>query len=378
MTAALIASVLTALCSNAEASHAARAEAFRRAAAAVAPSVVRIETVGGTQPTQAGGPAFTVADGPTTGVVFSSDGLILTSSFNFVRDPSVITVVLHDDTRHVAELLARDELRRLAMLKIEAKDLPTPSWTERIRVGQWAVSLGRGHGRTINGGVAGDPAGGCTITAGIVSGLNRMSGLVLQTDAKLSPANFGGPLVDLDGKVVGLCVPIGMDTSELSGVEWYDSGIGFAVPIEQVRTAADELAGGHNIRRGILGVAIHPAMPDAVVIAGVGDPSPAMRAGLRGGDTITAIDGEPVKNHADLRRVLRPRSAGARVIVRIRREGDKAELPVTLAVPEDVGPVPRPVPELPLPLTKPAESWPPTPRPKDDGTPLPPPPSGPS
>lgn len=106
------------------------ADAFRRAAGKVAASVVTIETVGGAQPAdgQRRGPSFVVADGPATGLVWSADGLILTSSFNFVRDPSVISVVLPDGRRFVAELLARDEIRRLAMLKIAADRLSVPQW----------------------------------------------------------------------------------------------------------------------------------------------------------------------------------------------------------------------------------------------------------
>jgi S1-C subfamily serine protease len=115
------------------------AEVFRSAALEVAPCVVTIETVGGAQPTESGRRAspFVVADGPTTGLIWSADGLILTSSFNFVRDPSVISVVLSDGRRFVAELLARDEIRRLAMLKISVGDLPVPQWaaTSDMKVG---------------------------------------------------------------------------------------------------------------------------------------------------------------------------------------------------------------------------------------------------
>ncbi|MEP0844255.1 MAG: hypothetical protein HRF43_16265, partial [Phycisphaerae bacterium] len=154
-------------------------EAFRRAAQRVAPCVVTIETIGGTQPVEQpaqpagpepregrrpggrrpGGPQpqpqpqmrpeFIIADGPTTGLIWSKDGHILTSAFNFVRDPSVITVILPDGRRFVGELLARDEVRRLAMLKIDAADLPVPEWITHpraLRVGQWALALGRGYG----------------------------------------------------------------------------------------------------------------------------------------------------------------------------------------------------------------------------------------
>lgn len=347
-------------------------EAFRQAAAKVAPCVVTIETVGGTQPSRAAhaGPAFIVADGPATGLIWSTDGLILTSSFNFVRDPSVITVVLADGRRMVAELLARDEIRRLAMLKIEATSLPVPRWANApgIKVGQWAISLGRGHGKPAN--PQSQAVGGCTLTAGIVSGLNRMSGLVIQTDARLSPANFGGPLIDIEGRVLGLCVPMGMDPGQLSGVEWYDSGIGFAVPREQAETAARDLADGHNVRRGLLGVALVHSVSQVVLVGGCGDPSPALRAGIQPGDQITGIDDEPVQTYADLKRILRSRAAGTEVIVHARRGTEKLDLPLTLAVPEDIGLVQQPSTST-GPDTAPSDITP-------DSTPLIPPSSGPS
>jgi serine protease Do len=338
-------------------------ETFRQAARKAAPCVVTIETVGGTQPTSAArpGPAFIVADGPTTGLIWSADGLILTSSFNFVRDPSVITVVLADGRRFVAELLARDEIRRLAMLKIDAADLPVPKWADlsATKVGQWAISLGRGHGKPAS--QVSQATGGCTLTAGIISGLKRMSGLVIQTDAKLSPANFGGPLIDIEGRVLGLCVPIGMDPGQLSGVEWYDSGIGFAVPREQADISARDLAQGHNVRRGLLGVGLAHFIPNMVLVGGCGDPSPALRAGIQPGDQIIGIDDEPVKTYADLKRILRPRAAGTEVTVHVRRMADKLAVPLTLAVPEDIGPIQAPStssqPET-TPATMPADSTP--------------------
>jgi serine protease Do len=349
-------------------------EAFRAAAGKVCSSVVTIETVGGTQstPAVADMPAFIVADGPTTGLIWSTDGLIVTSSFNFVRDPSVITVTLSDGRRFVAKLLARDEIRRLAMLKIDATGLPTPEWASRgdMRVGQWAIGLGRGHGTVVD--ATDNAVGGCTLTAGIVSGLERMSGLVVQTDAKLSPANFGGPLIDLSGRVIGVCVPIGLDHSQLSGVEWYDSGIGFAVPRWQVEASAGETAEGHNIRRGLLGVAVNPRVLDTVIVVGMGEPSPALRAGIKPGDRIVAIDDKAVGDFSDLRRVLRPRSAGEQVTVHIERKGKLMDVSVVLAVPEDIGPVPAPA-------TEPSPSLTPATEPSDDRDwPVVPPSSGPS
>lgn len=324
------------------ASHSSRfesGETLRNAVATVSPSVVTIETVGGTQPVSpTSGPArpagFILADGPTTGLVYSSDGLILTSTFNFLRNPTVITVVLADGRRLVAELLARDELRKLAMLKVPARELPVPSWrpeSESPVVGQRAIALGRGFGGS-----------DCTMNVGIISGINRMSGLAIQTDARLSPANFGGPLIDLDGRVIGICVPMGMGDDPVAGIEWYDSGIGFAIPGAQVRPSAEHLALGHNLRPGLLGVRLDPKPAGALRILEVANPSPAMRVGIRPGDEILAIAGHTVDGMQDLRRVMRARRAGEPIDVRVRRGGEEIDVRIVPAVPEDLGPLSPP------------------------------------
>lgn len=331
-------------------------DAFRKAVARVAPCVVTIETIGGTQP---GGkqptsrpawvrreerpPGFIVADGPTTGLIWSADGLILTSAFNFVRDPSVITVVLSDGRRFVGELIARDEVRRLAMIRIQATGLPVPDWINGesdVRVGQRTLALGRGFGGPT-----------CSVAAGIVSGLNRMSGLAIQTDARLSPASFGGPLIDLDGRVIGLCVPFGMGDDLVSGAEWYDSGIGFAIPAWQIRASAPDLSAGHSLRRGMLGVVLEGKADAPPAVRMLADRSPALRAGLQVGDAIVAVDGKPVTSYAGLTRLMRPRCAGQWVKVRVRRGEQEIELEVILAVPEDIGSVnpPASAPSEPVP-----------------------------
>ncbi len=325
----------------------ARQIVIEEAASRVAPSVVTIETVGGTQPMSSrgggpgggrgpGNPTFIVADGPTTGLVFDRNGLIITSAFNFVREPSVITVTLHDGRRFVGELLARDEIRRLAMVKIEADDLPEPEWIEKaesVRVGQTALVLGRGF-RTE------EPA----ISAGIISGKNRQSGLAIQTDAKLSPGNFGGPLIDVEGRVLGLAVPMGMGTSTMAGVEWYDAGIGFAIPWWRMKEAAKDLADGLTVRRGLLGIQVNAQLTKVVRVAVVVDPSPALRAGLQVGDLVIGVDGHTVTDYPSLQRIMATRRAGQRVSVKIKRGDEKLDMSVVLAVPEDLGEVPPLIP----------------------------------
>lgn len=338
----------------------AQEEVFRAAARRVAPSVVTIETVGGTQPLEGNraasrpagappvptaGPSFIVADGPTTGLIYSADGLIITSAFNFVRDPSLITVVLSDHRRFVAELLARDEVRQVAMLKIDAKGLPVPEWVSDVsglRVGQWTLALGRGLGGE-------EPS----MSTGIISGLNRQSGLAIGTDARLSPVNFGGPVIALDGRVLGLAVPMGLTSGVMAGVELYDSGIGFFVPYPELRASAESLAVGHSLRHGLLGVKL--GGPGGLTILRMADPSPALRSGLQTGDRVLAVEGKLIKKYQELQRVMRRRLAGQPVRLTVDRDGRRMDVPVVLGVPEDMGQVKA---EEPGPETQPAPESP--------------------
>lgn len=338
---------------------------FQRIAERLRPSLVRIDTVGGAQPTDnpqaptpnlddddqgedQGGPArprqrsqlpfrdtagseFVVAEGPTTGLVFRPDGYILASSFNFVREPALITVTLADGRRLAADLVARDKVRKLALLKIDAGGLTPPEWVPRdqIEVGQWAVALGLGFG--------GDsPA----VTVGIVSALNRMHGNAIQTDAKLSPANYGGPLCDLQGRVLGICVPMAQRPGELAGVEFYDAGIGFALPKERVESIAAELLKGRSFYRGWLGIVVDPRSPKAVVIQNIADPSPLLEVGVIPGDRILRANGEDIRHFGSLVQALYMIPAGELVRLDVERDDAAFSVEVRLARNVDLGPLP--------------------------------------
>lgn len=321
---------------------------FKHALRAVAPGIVRIDTIGGAQPVhgemnvmqeQRITTGFRQADGPTTGVIWSADGYILTSSFNFVRDPVVITVTLADGRKFVAKLLARDYPARLALLKIEASDLPEPKWRlpGEIRPGQWTLAAGWGFG-------AAQP----TLTAGIVSALLRKDGRAVQTDAKISPVNYGGPLFDVEGRLLGICVPMGLSEDELAGVEWYDSGIGFAIRRDFIEPRIGRLMQGIDLRRGLLGVNLDvrqpvagertktqaPARPPGVQV--IGRPlGPAAQAGLQENDVILAIDGVPTADLLAFRRVMAAKAAGDEIEVRYLRGDEEGTARVLLASEEE-------------------------------------------
>ncbi len=340
---------------------------FRQAAARVTPYVVQIETVGGVQPSDrlvvrppaepeedglptpdseddgmppseppvnpfrdTLGSGFLVADGPTTGIIYSSDGYILTSSFNFVREPAYVTVRLPDGRQLVANVVARDKVRKLALLKIDAGGLETPEWVQRseIRVGQWAIALGRGFGGKVP-----------SVTVGIISAVNRMMGNAVQTDAKLSPANYGGPLIDIHGRVMGICVPMAQRPGELAGVELYDAGIGFAIPRSRVDQIVRSLKTGKSFERGWLGVQLDGRARDGLPVVAAADPSPMREVGIRTGDVIIEANGRPIRNFANLVQAIYMIPAGEVVDLVVRRDDLEYGYSVTLAPSSALGPL---------------------------------------
>ncbi|MFP6701468.1 MAG: trypsin-like peptidase domain-containing protein, partial [Planctomycetaceae bacterium] len=197
-------------------------QAFKEASAMVAPSVVRIQTVGGLDRV---GRVLT-GTAATTGVVVSADGYVISSAFNFASRPSSVLLTLADGRRFPARIIANDRSRMLTLLKIDVEGLKVPRVAPRdgFRVGQWAIAMGRTYESPLP-----------NLSVGIISALNRIWGRALQTDAKISPANYGGPLVDIRGQVIGVLVPLSQRRpGQTAGVEWYDSGIGFAIPMADI------------------------------------------------------------------------------------------------------------------------------------------------
>ena len=294
--------------------------AFQQAAAKAEASVVRIETVGGVDVV---GESL-VANGPTSGVVVGADGWIITSSFNFLSQPTSILVTIGENQRYPARLVAKDESRQLTLLKIEAAGLKTlePAPPAELRVGQWTIALGRTLDSTFP-----------NVSVGILSAIGRISGKALQTDAKTSPVNYGGALLDLDGRCLGVIVPMSPDRDEVTaGVDWYDSGIGFAVPLADILRMLDRLKAGETLKPGRLGI----LYPDRGILTGevkidkVRPRSPAEAAGLQADDVIVGVDGAVVDRAATLKKLLGPRYGGDSVTLKVRRGTETIEKPVTL------------------------------------------------
>ncbi len=289
------------------------ARAIREAVIRAEPALVTIVSFGGVK-SVAGriGGIRAQGEGNTTGVVISPDGLVITSTFNFVQRPPIITVITSDGQTRVAELLGQDNTRKICLLKIrDAANLPTLEMVDpaSVKVGQWAIALGVGYGDTT-------PA----VSAGIISAKNRIGGKAIQTDAKISPANYGGPLLDLHGRLIGICVPLNPQSQAIgAGVEWYDSGIGFAIPLFGQQALLERLERGEQIEPAFLGVQVVADNDQAgLLIEQVEAGSPAEQGGLKIGERIMSLDGEAVPDIVTLKQLLSRREAGITVALAVR------------------------------------------------------------
>lgn len=262
---------------------------------------------------------------PASGVVWSADGLIVTAH-HVIRQGSNIPVGLPDGETVKATLIGRDPSTDLALLRAETKDLTPPAWAEpdTLAVGHMVLALGR-PGQTVQA------------TLGIVSALGgswrtRHGGQVdhyLQTDVVMYPGFSGGPLVNAAGQVVGI------NTSALS------RGTSLALPAPTVRQVVETLMAHGQVRRGFLGVGTQPvSLPQALVeelkqetgllLISVEPDSPAEQGGLFLGDSIIALDGQPVRHPDDLMTFLSGDKVGATVSIRILRSGQVQEVDVVI------------------------------------------------
>ena len=297
--------------------------AFQAAVARVAPAVVRIEPLAVSAVAASG--ELRPGEGPSTGIVVAPER-VLTTDFAIPADVEESLVVLADGGRRVARVLGRDRSRGLVLVAVT--DLPAtpplePAARADLAPGQWAIAVGRGWTAT-------SPS----VAVGIVSATNRAWGKAVQTDAAVSPMNYGGPLVDLDGRVIGVLAPLPADTAGLTeGTELYDAGIGFAVPLEDVLAVLPRLERGETLAPGMLGIAYRSQDPinGQPIVGSVRPGSPAAAAGLEPGDRLVSIDDRPITRIADAKHAVAPRYAGDRISITLSRE-TAGETPKELTV----------------------------------------------
>jgi S1-C subfamily serine protease len=292
------------------------------------PAVVKIQS-------QSGG-----GQGIGTGFIYNSDGWILTNR-HVVQDATNITVILSDSRELPGEVYGIDTLTDLAIVKVDASDLPTVTLgsSTDLEQGQLAIAIGNPLGEFEN-----------TVTTGVISGLGRQIvaggnattsaeqlNNLIQTDAAINPGNSGGPLLDSAGQVIGVNTAVSQDAQ----------GIGFAIPINVAKPIMQLAVDGKPLARPWIGVYYQPVtkqlanerdLPsDSGVLISSTDNrpavfpgSPAEQAGLREGDEIVAIDDEPVDGDRDLAEQILPHMPGDKITLRVLRGDSTLEVEVTL------------------------------------------------
>lgn len=289
--------------------------------------IVQIQPIGGGDPLSRG---TSDATRPKTGLIATDDGLILTSSFGLDPRPSALLVTFDGGQRTTADLLAIDRNRQLALLKPlrpldEPPRLLVPAAS--ARVGQTAIAVGR----TLR---ADEP----NVSVGIISAVDRLYGRAIQTDAAASPANYGGPLLNLQGEVMGVLTPLAPAAMSeagggLGGAEWYDSGIGFAVPLPSVLARLERLRRGEDIYRGRAGLTFEKGSVYSTEprVRAVHPGGPADTAGLRPGDVIDEVNGMSVTTVNGYRAAADAIDDGETLSLVVLRDAARATLEVRLA-----------------------------------------------
>jgi S1-C subfamily serine protease len=276
-----------------------------------------------------GGPGSGGAAG--TGFVISPDGVIVTNN-HVVEGARNIQAVFSDGTTRDARVLGRNAPSDLAVVKVDASGLPTIALgdSDGVQVGDDVVAIGNALALQ----------GGLTVTRGIISGLHREVGTntgsaledVLQTDAAINPGNSGGPLVDAQGRVIGINTAIADPGSA--------QNVGFAIPISNAKTIIEQLRQGRQpAQLGVKTVDVDQAKLDGhsvsvdkgAYVQDVSSGSPAARAGIRAGDVVVKVDDKGIDSAAALGGAIRQHKPGDDVTIELDRNGDSVTVHATLA-----------------------------------------------
>ena len=276
-----------------------------------------------------------------SGFVLTEDGYIVTNN-HVVEGADSVVVRFADRQEYDAVIVGLDELSDLALLKVEAQNLPTLvlAQPDQLKVGEWVLAIGSPFGLDFS------------VTAGIVSAMGRSLPTetndnyvpFIQTDVAINPGNSGGPLFNLAGQVVGV-------NSQIYTRSGGSIGLSFAIPVSVVRDVVEQLRDGGQVKRGWLGVSIQNVdknlaegfgldRPRGALVVDVVSDSPAADAGLRSGDVIVTFDGEAIETSAQLPHVVGLVKPGSEVQVGVMRDGQKQLVVVEVgALPERGNPV---------------------------------------
>jgi Do/DeqQ family serine protease len=270
--------------------------------------------------------------GTGSGVIYSSDGYIVTNN-HVVSFADEYQVTLHDNREFKARLVGRDENTDMAVIKIDAKDLPVIELgnSDDVKVGEWALAVGNPFDLT------------STVTAGIISAKSRDINIIksgaaiesfIQTDAAVNPGNSGGALVDVNGRLIGINSAIATPTGVFAGYS-------FAIPVNLVKRIADDLIKYGEYRRAYLGVDIAPMDNHLAEKLGVGyvqgvavmkvyQDGSAANSGIEAKDIVTQINGKNVTTTSELRELVGRSKLGETLTLTVVRDGKEKEIPVRL------------------------------------------------
>jgi serine protease Do/serine protease DegQ len=266
-----------------------------------------------------------------SGVIFDARSGYIVTNAHVVENASEITVTLQDGRDLKAEIIGSDTPSDVAVLKVKPDGLTQIPLGDsaKVEVGDFVVAIGNPFGLQH------------TVTSGIISGLSR-SGInpdgyedFIQTDASINPGNSGGALVNLRGELIGINTAI---LSRSGG----NIGIGFAIPVNMAHSVMDQLIRYGSVKRGQLGVSMYTVTPDiahslglpsavGALVSQVVDGSPADRAGIRTGDVITSVNGQPVKSNSELRNTIGLLRVGDKVEIGLLRDGKPLRVTAVIA-----------------------------------------------
>lgn len=315
-------------------------QAFIEVAETVTPTIVQISVVSERKSPHSDWFFFPFKDMPQeqrgsgSGIIISEDGYIITNN-HVVDNANKVTVGLYDKRRFDAVVVGTDPLTDLAVVKIEADNLPVAFLgdSENLKVGQWVMAIGNPLSLA------------STVTAGIVSAIGRgQLGLIrdsygvenfIQTDAAINPGNSGGALVDLSGAVIGV------NSAIAAGGTGTYIGYGFAIPINLAKAVAKDLIAHGKVSRGYIGINIGEVdnaiakslgmdKPKGIIIQGIVEGGAASESDLRPGDVILQIDGKEVNKPNQLQSYVASQTAGTTVTLLIYRDGEEMERKITL------------------------------------------------